>query len=104
MDEEGHFERGTPLFRKNNVKCFTGKEFNRVLTKLLGDVTKGTDGLIKSPSFRSGVATEMEKLRCSETEIMAQGRWSSQAFKAYIKMGSLKRIELAAKLRSIVCD
>ena len=95
---------GQPVFRKSDVKCFTGKEFNRVLTKLLGDMTKGTDGLVKSHSFRSGVATEMGKLGCSETEIMAQGRWSSQAFKVYIKIGSLKRIELAAKLRSIVCD
>ena len=77
--------------------------FNKVLTKLLSEVTEGTDGVIKSHSFRSGVATEMGKLGCTEEEIMAQGRWSSQAFKAYVKMGSLKKIELAAKLRRIVC-
>ena len=94
---------GRPMFMKTEDKCFTGKDFNKVLTKLLSEVTEGTDGVIKSHSFRSGVATEMGKLGCTEEEIMAQGRWSSQAFKAYVKMGSLKKIELAAKLRRIVC-
>ena len=93
---------GQPVFKQTSSKCFTGKEFNRVLTKLLWELTEGTDGFVKSHSFRSGVATEMGKLGCSEAEIMAQGRWSSQAFKAYIKMGSLKRIQLAARLRTIV--
>ena len=97
-------KEGQPVFMKTSIKCFTGKEFNRILTTLLSDLTEGTDGFVKSHSFRSGVATEMGRMGCSEEEIMAQGRWSSQAFKAYIKMGSLKRIQLAAKLRKIVCD
>ena len=94
---------GKPVFMKTSTKCFTGKEFNKILTKLLTDLTEGTDAVVKSHSFRSGVATEMGRMGCSEAEIMAQGRWSSQAFKAYIKMGSLKRIQLAEKLRAIVC-
>ena len=92
-----------PVFMDSEQKCFTGKAFNRILSKLTLCLTEGTDGMIKSHSFRSGMATEMGRMGFSEEEIMAQGRWSSQAFKSYTKLGTLKRLQLAERMRDLVC-
>ena len=91
-----------PVFMDSERKCFTGKSFNRILTELTRCMTDGTDGVIKSHSFRSGVATQMGQMGFTEQEIMAQGRWSSQAFKNYTKMGMVKRLQLAEKMRTLV--
>ena len=96
-------QKGKPIFMDTEQKCFTGKAFNSILSKLTRCLTEGSDGLIKSHSFRSGVATEMGRMGFSEQEIMAQGRWSSQAFKCYTKLGMVKRLELAERMRNLVC-
>ena len=95
-------KEGEPMFMDSNTRCFTGKAFNSILTKLTLCLTEGTDGKIKSHSFRSGVATEMGRMGFSEQEIMAQGRWSSAAFKSYTKMGLVKRLQLADKMKALV--
>ena len=96
-------KEGKPVFMDDERKCFTGKAFNQILSKLTSCITEGTDGVIRSHSFRSGVATEMGQMGFSEQEIMAQGRWSSQAFKNYTKMGIVKRLRLAEKMKNLVC-
>ena len=93
-----------PVFMDSEKKCFTGKAFNRILSKLTACMTDDTDGVIKSHSFRSGVATEMGKMGFTEQEIMAQGRWSSQAFKSYTKQGILKKLQLAERMRALVSN
>ena len=95
-------KEGRPVFMETSRRCFTGTAFNRILTQLTKCITDGTDGVIRSHSFRSGMATEMGKMGFSEQEIMAQGRWSSQAFKSYTKMGLVKRLKLAEKMKSLV--
>ena len=45
-----------PVFLEDNL-CFTGKEFNKILTTITKNVTDGTDGVIRPHSFRSGVAS-----------------------------------------------
>ena len=97
-------KEGQPMFMDTEQKCFTGKAFNKILSKLTLCLTDGTDGMIKSHSFRSGVATEMGRMGFTEQEIMAQGRWSSQAFKSYTKLGMVKRLQLAERMRSLVCE
>lgn len=44
-------EEDTPIFREGE-DCFTGKDFNKILTKLTDPMTRNTDSLIRSHSFR----------------------------------------------------
>ena len=82
-----------PVFRTEVGDCYTGKDFNRDLIEL----TKGylDVGILRSHSFRSGVATEMALLGFSDEEIKRQGRRSSQAFNNYIKLDRVQRINIA---------
>ena len=48
-----------PLFRTETGGCYTGRQFNKDLAEITSEVTEGTSGVIRSHSFRSGVATEM---------------------------------------------
>ena len=82
--------------------CFTGKEFNKILTTLTKPITHGTEGVIKPHSFRSGVASEMGLRGISDSEIMAQGRWSSPAFKAYMKLDRIKRLNFTKRMTEII--
>ena len=82
--------------------CFTGRDFNRVLSSFTAKLTEGTDGVVKPHSFRIGIATEMGIRGFSDSEIQAQGRWSSQAFKAYMKLGGLKRLKLAERIADMI--
>ena len=90
-----------PVFLEDNL-CFTGKEFNKILTTITKNVTDGTDGVIRPHSFRSGVASEMGLRGFSDSEIQAQGRWTSQAFKAYLKLDRLKRLKFTERIADIV--
>lgn len=49
-------EERMPIFMSGEV-CFSSQDFNRILTSLTCSLTDGTDGMIRSHSFRSGVAT-----------------------------------------------
>ena len=64
-------EEGMPIFQENGG-CFTGRDFNLLLTSLTKSITDGTDGIIKPHSFRSGMATEMGLRGFSDSEIQAQ--------------------------------
>ena len=94
--------KGQPVFMKNSDKCFTSKDFNKILSGLTVCLTDNTDSVIRSHSFRSGVATEMGQAGFTDDEIMAQGRWSSQAFKLYIKMDRLKRLKFSERMKEVV--
>ena len=94
-------EPGLPLFREGG-KCCTGQDFNKILTGLTKDLTDGTDGVIKPHSFRSGLASEMGLRGFTDVEIQAQGRWTSQAFKSYIKLDRLKRLKITERLSELI--
>ena len=49
---------GLPVFREEG-SCFTGADFNRILTDLTSSFTDNTDGVIRPHSFRSGMASLM---------------------------------------------
>jgi hypothetical protein len=90
-----------PIFCEGKC-CFTGSEFNKILTNITKQITDGTDGVIRSHSFRSGMATEMGLRGFSDSEIQAQGRWSSQAFLTYIKSDRLKRLKFTEKISEMI--
>ena len=90
-----------PVFQEGGV-CFTGKDFNKILSSLTSRLTDGTDGVIRPHSFRSGMATEMGKMGFTDSEIQQQGRWSSQSFSVYIKMNRLKRLHFTQKIGEMI--
>ena len=97
-------EKGKPLFRTDSGANFTGRDLNKELAELTKDITHGTTGVIRSHSFRSGLATEMGLAGFSDEQIMAAGRWSSTAFRAYCKLPRSKRLntqfDLVKKLKT----
>ena len=94
---------GYPIFHEGG-KCFTGNDFNTILTNITSPLTNGTNGVIRPHSFRSGVASEMGLRGFTDEEIQAQGRWTSQAFKAYLKLDRLKRLKFTSKLAHMIND
>ena len=94
-------EPGRPLFLDGNA-CFTGSKFNKILTEITQPITQGIDGVIRPHSFRSGVASEMGMRGFSDSEIQAQGRWTSQAFHAYMKLDRLKRLKFTARIADMI--
>ena len=44
----------------------------------------------------------MGKRGFSDREIQAQGRWTSQAFLAYIKLDRLKRLEFTSRIAEML--
>ena len=94
-----------PVFRQANGRCLTGSRFNRELKSLLGVHIDYDQKKFLSHSFRAGFASMMAEAGFRDEEIMRQGRWNSDAFKAYCKTGRGGRLreqrELAKKITSI---
>ena len=91
-------DKGKPLFRNADGSNYTGRELNKDLAELTKPITEGTAGVIRSHSFRSGLATEMGLSGFSDSEIMATGRWSSNCFNVYCKLPRSKRLNFQHKL------
>ena len=77
-----------------------GTAFNHDLKRFLGDMAKDMKGSVTSHSFRSGIATSMALAGYSDEEIMAMGRWKSDAFLRYVKTPREKRALVAQELAS----
>ena len=92
-------EPNLPVFRVSSGGCFTGTDFNKKLRKLLWDLDSTIPGgVVTSHSFRAGVASEMAKRGHSEEELMAVGRWSSEAYKLYMGLPLTHRATFARKI------
>ena len=91
-------EKDKPVFRTETGANFTDRDFNKELAELTNDITEGSTGKIRSHSFRSGLATEMGLAGFSNQQIMAAGRWSSDAFRTYCKLPRSKRLVEQHKL------
>ena len=95
-----------PLFRRENGTLLTPRDLNCILKSLLKGATKYSDGFISTHSFRAGIVSVMSRLGYQEEEIKRQGRWSSDAYKAYCKTGRASRLNeqytLANEISSLV--
>lgn len=89
------FEPAGPAFRKSCGRPFTGRELNKTLRQLLEKHLDYSKGSISSHSFRTGMASLMGEKGYTEEQIMAVGRWSSQAYQTYLKLPRTKRMEMA---------
>ena len=86
-----------PLFRFQDMTPFKGKDLNRILSEITKPLTEDSTGVVKAHSFRAAISTEMGLRGFSHTEIQAQGRWSSAAYKAYLKQDPVKRLHFTEK-------
>ena len=102
LDTEPHL----PLFRRENGKLLTPRDLNGILKSLLKDSIKYSDGFVSTHSFRAGIVSVMSRLGYQDEEIKRQGRWSSDAFKAYCKTGRASRLNeqwtLATEISNLV--
>ena len=87
-----------PFATTRDGKGYTGRIFNQDLKHLLLGKLDLSLGPLTSHSFRSGLATMMAKAGCSDKDIQLTGRWTSTAFKSYVKTARLKRAALAASI------
>jgi integrase len=97
--------KNKPFMTRKNGKIVTKKWLNGFLKKALAKMVDYENETVSSHSFRSGVATAMARCGYSDEEIQRQGRWRSEAFLKYIRLGRSQRLEqqrtLAEKMAQI---
>lgn len=76
---------GTSAFSHSNGLPVTRQQVTAVLNKCLTRAGHSTQNF-KTHSFRIGRATDLAIRGVPETDIMKLGRWSSQAYKKYIRV------------------
>ena len=91
-----------PLFIKKNSKCLPGSEFNEMLKELTIDITENSKNTVTSHSLRAGVPSELARQGADPKHIQGVGRWSSDAWKDYCKLGRLKRLNITDRLCSSI--
>lgn len=98
---QGEMKEDMPIFITENKQCYSGKSFNEHLSKITAVITAHTGKKVMSHSFRAGVPSELARLgAASEEEIRGVGRWSSDAWQHYCKLGKTRRMNMVDKL----CD
>ena len=99
--EFGTLDPKNAVFRlRKSGDAISKVRFNRVLKVMLKPHI--TYGKITGHSFRSGVSSLMGRAGFSDSDIQCLGRWSSEAYKKYIKLGRLMRVRNADKISNFV--
>ena len=88
-----------PLFLHENGSIYSKHELNKDLDILLAiyPELKTERDSWSGHSFRSGLTTVLSELGFSKEEIQSWGRWTSEAYKVYVK-SQVQRISVRAKL------
>ena len=87
-----------PVFRLEDGSGYTAKELNSDLKALLEDEVDYSNGRVSSHSFRAGITSTMARLGYSKEMIGLQGRWRSEAYLNYCKLGRINRLNDQARL------
>ena len=87
-----------PFFTLQDGSGYTGRLFNDDVNTLLTGKIDNSLGPLKTPSFRAGMVTMMAEAGCSDDQIQLAGRWSSDAFKLYVKTARPRRAVMAANI------
>ena len=85
-----------PLFTLQDGSGYTGRMFNEDVKTLLTGRIDTSLGPLTTHSFRAGMATMMAEAGCTDDQIQLAGRWSSDAFKLYVKTARPRRAIMAA--------
>ena len=80
-----------PFATTSNGKGYAGRMCNEDLKTLLRGKLDPSLGPLTLHSFTAGLATMMAKAGCSDRDIQLTGRWTSTAFKSYVKTARPKR-------------
>ena len=67
-------EVGLPLLRWSNGHCFTGREFNKMLSQITGPLLEGSNAVVRSHSFHSGLVCQFVCLALTSSLGLRQ-RW-----------------------------
>ena len=86
---------GQPAFRWQSGLPFTCRQLNTLLKELLGADSEG----YSSHSFRIGAASTMGSLGFSDSDIKSVGRWHSNAFNSYVRLGKSRRQKNCGKIQ-----
>ena len=85
-----------PLFTLQDGSGYTGRMFNEDVKTLMTGRIDTSLGPLTTHSFRAGMATMMAEAGCTDDQIQLAGRWSSDAFKLYVKTARPRRAIMAA--------
>ncbi len=96
----GSGREDSACFREPSGFAYRHAAFNKDLKTILSD--KLRYGKLSGHSFRIGLASLMAAAGLSDDTIQVAGRWSSEAFKLYIKLGRVTRVRMAARLAKLV--
>lgn len=91
-----HNAPNMPMFREESGLAYSTGRFNRDLKELLEDRVQY--GTLSGHSFRIGMATLLAQNGVSDAEIMAIGRWASEAYETYIRKPRVTRVRMAMRL------
>lgn len=94
-------DQNMPLFRNKNGTPLTGAKMNSIMHDLLDPYTDKSVGTFGTHSFRIGLASMLGSLGCPDEEIKDSGRWSSRAFKLYVKLRRTKRSLMGKKISKL---
>ena len=99
MEAASLSDPGLPFFRKATGANYTKENFNADLRELLqNDLNYAVAG-IWAHSFRAGISSHMARWGFVGDDIKGWGRWSSDAYKRYIKLPTLARRRLAGRIQ-----
>ena len=87
-----------PLFTLQDESGYTGRMFNEDVKTLLTGKIDTSLGPLTTHSFRAGMATMMAEAGCTDDQIQLAGRWSSDAFKPYVKTARPGKAVMAANI------
>ena len=97
-----HNRSGKPFATLSNGKVLTKAKLNTMMRAAFKGIVDYEINTISSHSFRSGLASAMARQGYSDEEIKRQGRWASDAFLRYLKLGRSSRITQQMQLAEAV--
>ena len=99
-----HNRSGKPFATLSSGKVLTKARLNTMMKAAFKGVVDYEINTISSHSFRSGLASAMARQGYSDEEIKRQGRWASDAFLRYLKLGRSSRITQQMRLAEAVAE
>lgn len=94
-----HLPLDAPAFCDSTGKALTLNRLNRCLNMFLNCHFK--QGKISGHSFRAGLVSMFAKLGYDSFKLKQIGRWSSRAYKCYVKLGQTKRFQMANTISNV---
>ena len=91
-------KEGRPFASLTDGTIITKPWLNRILKGALVECVDYEINMVSSHSLRSGLASAMARAGYSDQEIQRQGRWASDAFLRYLKLGRSTRIQQQQEL------